>query len=455
MIFFVGKWLFSIIFSETRMTAAHAEIQILDGRAEFSLSGNDEFSLAFSGQKFLTGDRLRTSFGSRVSLELPGGDFIFLGNRSEIEFLKLEQKTSDVKIINIKLIRGRIWARVSENNFNKESGSVFSIETERAKLFTRGAIFDFSVGDGQDTIRLVKGGAEVEIADEELEERIVIGVGQKLVVNPENLKNLKNGSEVVEILDSSFIESEWHLKNLERFFPGEAIDIRRRIEILAPKFENSEKKSAETSIKSPTISSPEPGAKIGAEVDSVKIEGTAPENVFQIVVNGYTLTQFQPGDRKWSYFAAKKFGTLVSGENIFSVEAIYRDGKKSPPAKISIFYEGDSSPVAKKKKISIDDFVPPVVLKPIVADPAAGYETSADVVMIKGIVDPKTNIVKVNGFQLKQFHPGNTEFSYIANANYGNMKKGENIFKITAFGPDGKTATTEVKIFYRPISLGE
>ncbi len=292
--------------------------------------------------------------------------------------------------------------------------------------------------------------------------------------------------DVLEIIDNDFIKSEWHLKNLEQFFQTEASEIRRQIEIDTQKKEALKKAEAlasgedgddlETSdeMESPKFLSPAEGERIPAEKESIQVEGIAPEKAVQIIVNGYTLTKFEPGDRKWTYFAAKKFGTLIEGENLFSVVAVSREGKKSQPAVLKIFYDGtttitpntteDSTPDATPPEptSSINNFIAPEIVNPIVADPTAPYQTSAAVVTIKGLVDAKTNSVLVtnmsidpdNHFKLAKFKAGDTEFSYIANANYGNMKKGENIFAIQAIGPDGKSATTNVKIFYTPLDVG-
>ncbi|MDH3324909.1 MAG: FecR domain-containing protein, partial [Candidatus Peregrinibacteria bacterium] len=288
-----GKLLISALFSSVRSESASAEIQILSGRAGFSLPETEEFSPAFSAQKFLTGDTIKTFANSRISLELPGGNFIFLGSNSEIEFTELEQKSSGKKTIKIKLNSGRVWARISDDDFSKDSDSKFEMETDRSRLYVRGTAFAYSTNEGQDVVRLIKGTVDVDIFDGEDVENVEVGVGQKLVVNGENLENLKNNIDILEIIDTEFIESEWHLKNFERFFPAEAAEIRRRIEISAPKVEPKTENSnleESTDMESPQILSPQNGATISAGVDSIKIEGIAPANAVQVIVNGYTLT---------------------------------------------------------------------------------------------------------------------------------------------------------------------
>ncbi len=460
--FWTGKMLLGVLFGGGRDEIASMQLQILNGRAEFSLTENAEtWTPAYSDQTFLAGDTIRTIGNSRVSLEFLGGNVIFLGPETEFKISKLEQKSSGKKTFLATLAKGTIWARVSDDDFGAEKKSKFIIETNRLKLYVRGTIFSLSNIDIQNVVRLIKGNVDVDIIDgEENPQNIKVGVGQKLVVNDETLQKIKNKEDVLEIIDNEFIESEWHLQNLDRFLPQEAAQIRRRIEISAATkpVSNIPANPAGEEMPSPEIISPKNGDKIPASLENLKIEGTAPTNTVQIVVNDYTLTKFLPGDRKWSYFASNKFGTLIPGENTFTVIAISRDGRKSKPASISVTYEGTKQikmNLNDALESSINDFSAPVVIKPTVLSYDEPYQTSAPVVTISGLVDPKTNAVEINGFKLKKFTLGQTDFQYIANANYGNLKIGENLFKIVAFGPDGKTSETDIKIHYSPISLNK
>jgi hypothetical protein len=455
----------SRLFSNTRTEVASAEIHILKGRAEFSLPDSDQWTPAYSEQEFLTGDSIRTNSNTRISFDLLEGNVVFLDQNSELVFETLEEKSSGKKVVSLKLLRGKIWARVSDDDFREDSNSSFLIKTPRSIVHVRGTVFDLSTYENQDTIRLIKGGVDVDVFFDETKEHaqtFSVGVGQKLVISPPNIDRMKRGEDVLEIVDTEFIESEWHLQNLEQFYPQEVSQIRRRIEIIAPQNNVS---SADDSVlevsddlAKPEIFSPQSGIRIPASTDTIKIEGSAPPKAVQIIVNGYTLTRFQPGDRKWAYFAAQKFGTLVPGENTYSVIAIGRDGKKSAPAEISIFYEGagilsdqnEDSPILET---SIDQFEAPVITNPAILSLNEPYQTSGDVVTISGIVDPKTNAVEVNGFRLQKFEPGQTEFRYIANARYGNMHEGENVYEVVAFGPDGKKSSTIVKVVYTPLNV--
>lgn len=460
----VGGRFLSRLFSDTRTEVASAEIHILKGRAEFSLPESGQWTPAYSEQEFLSGDAIRTNGNTRISFDFLGGNVIFLDENSELIFEELEEKSSGKKIARLKLTQGRLWARVSDDDFNSDSDSLFTVETPRSIVHVRGTIFDLSTNVSQDVIRLIKGSVDTDIFTDDTKkdiQNIKVGVGQKLTVSNPNIDRMKRGEDVLEIIDTEFIESEWHLQNLEQFFPQEVSQIRRRIEVTAPKVETPISEptlEVSSELESPEILTPQNGARIPASEDAVKIEGSAPLKAVQIIVNGYTLTRFQPGDRKWVYFAATKFGTLLPGENKYSVIAVSRDGKKSAPAEVSVFYEGaGATPVSSSEptiETSVDEFKAPVITSPAILSLDEPYQTSGDVVTISGIVDPKTNTVEVNGFKLQKFEPGQTEFRYIANARYGNMKEGENLYEVVALGPDGKKASTTIKVVYTPLKVG-
>ena len=201
-------------------------------------------------------------------------------------------------------------------------------------------------------------------------------------------------------------------------------------------------------LDSPTITSPAPGTVIPASQDTLELEGTAPPDAYRISVNGYVLTKFQPGDRKWSYFASKKFGTLVPGENSFEVVSVSRDGRESAPASVQITYEGSNAPVVITESES--DFPVPIVRVPEITDASQVFKTSDPVLHITGIVDPRTIAVEVNGFRLQKYQAGDTEWKYIANASYENMVEGENVYTVVAFGPNNEQSSTSLRVHYTP-----
>ncbi len=467
--FWVLFQFFSLLFSTVRTEIASSDLEILKGRAEFKLSQEDSsWTPAFTGQTFVEGDQIKTVKNSKVKLGFLTQNTLFLDQQSELTFEALSKKSSGKKTSHLYLDQGQIWARIDSAQFQDADLADFQFKTKRLVAHIKGTIINITSSSEADTVKLIKGKAEVDILDSEGEvtQTLELGVGQELIVDDSLTAKLDSGVDVINIIPNEFIESSWHLDNLMVFFPEEANDIKSKIEVQTPPVTNdtdseaSEENTEEIvgEIPSVTILSPAEGETVPATVDLVKIEGTAPVEAFQIQVNGYTLSKFQPGDRKWSYFAATKFGTLKSGTNQYSVMAISREGKKSTPAKVTINYEGVTPETSNDSTTETQStFPPPVVTRPAIFtdNPSATYETSATVVTFAGTVPRGTNAVEVNGFRLRKFKPGDTAFSYIANANYGNMKEGENLYKVVAFGPDSTQSETEIKIVYTPIDLSQ
>lgn len=457
----LGIWQLPSLFNSMWTKDSSAQLFIQKGRAEFSLEGGNNWTRAITEQKFLPGDQLRTGNNAVASLRFFDGYELFLSENTEIEINNLSISSKATKNILFSLKKGQIWVHVPEEKQIKEGKSKFLIQTERANVKAKGTIFDVTTTTNEDVIRLVRGTVDVNVFTDEEQKNtktVVVGVGQKILLNEKNINDILVDSDVLEMTDNNFLESEWHLSHLEKFSPEEAAQVRRKLEIAA----TAQRKAAQTEtekdlpkadIDTPTITLPATDTVVLASQDSVRLEGTAPAEAYQVSVNGYTLTKFNPGDRKWSYFASKKFGTLVTGENTYEVVAITRDGKKSPPATIKLTYEGISTGVPNKNNPTTSSFPTPIIIKPSLNSLNDIYQTSSEVVTILGTVPPGTQWVTVNDFRLRKFAPGNTKFSYIANARYGNMKKGLNLYRVSAFGPNSAQSTVTVKVQYQPLDL--
>lgn len=469
-----------------------ADFQILEGRSEFSSLNNPTWAPAFSGSYISLGDSIKTLANSRASLEISGGNFVYLSENTEIQLTEFRQQSSrDKYTILLTLVSGEIWIRVSEDFKNTNEDSTFAIKAEHTTTNVRGTVLDISTQDQQDIIRLIKGSADVTVAldKDKKDTRILkLGVNQKLIVNNDRKSQIAEGIDLIEGLDNNFKESEWHLQNLERFSPQEVAEIRRIIELKQPVIEtpNGETPAISTvtdlTAPRPEFTFPEPGKTIPKNPeDSVVIEGVVPENTRQVVVNNYPLSKFQEGDRKWVYIASKKFGTLSTGNNTVSVYSVSGNGDTSAVQTLNFIYEGDPEANGQIKNTEVqvpsestfaDDTKPedPSFLRPQVSFPPQSstgtpYQTSSKIVTIQGTVDPKTQAVEVeyknetlgtsDTYRLKQFEAGDPGFSYIANADYQNMAEGKNMYIVRAIGPNDKTSEFTVNVIYTPLDLDQ
>ena len=64
------------------------------------------------------------------------------------------------------------------------------------------------------------------------------------------------------------------------------------------------------------------------------------------------------------------------------------------------------------------------------------WQTTDRKITLAGIVPPKTKAIIVNDYELKKFVPGDAGWSYVASFEFGNLKKGENVFDIYAINFD-------------------
>ena len=441
-------WIGKTLFSGGEEVSAEASITIRQGVLEFSLNGEDLWTRGISGQKFLEGDKLRCTGNCETSVDLlNGGSIIVLGPNTELEFTELSQDSAGRKNIELSVTSGEIWGTIADDEFSKKN-SHFLLVTPSSEIDIKGAILDVTTGL-TDLIRVLRGNVDLRAIDPsgKKSDAINMSIGQQLLMDTaaKELFFSDSGQKAIEALDTSFEESEWNLQNLELFSPQEAAAIRHRIELSATPATQDPTKNG---LDSPTITSPAPGAIIPAAQDMLELEGVAPVDAYRISVNGYTLTKFQPGDRKWSYFASKKFGTLVPGENTFKVIALSRDGRESAPASITITYDATQEPVVVAEARS--DFPVPVIQTPALTDNTKPFETRDSVLKITGIVDPRTVAVEVNGFRLQKYNPGDTQWAYTANAQYGNMVVGENTYTVVAIGPEDEKSSASIRVNYTP-----
>ncbi len=84
------------------------------------------------------------------------------------------------------------------------------------------------------------------------------------------------------------------------------------------------------------------------KVGIVKIEGIV-KGAEKVVVNGYTLSKFIPGDTKWIYTANESYGNFNAGINEFEAYALAPDGTKSDVSRFTVNYD---KPVIQPKDVS-------------------------------------------------------------------------------------------------------
>ncbi|OGJ56627.1 hypothetical protein A3D88_02505 [Candidatus Peribacteria bacterium RIFCSPHIGHO2_02_FULL_52_16] len=194
----------------------------------------------------------------------------------------------------------------------------------------------------------------------------------------------------------------------------------------------------------PTITSPaKQGQTYRTQTQEFVLRGGSPAGAVGIIVNDYRLQLFSPSKGEWSYLASTRLGNFIQGENIFSVVAIDDAGNKSEPAVLKIILgEGTEGVIAEGQASSAAPVTETPAelpnnapLKPgslVVTGPTAGtaHTATGSEFLIEGTTIPETASVWVNDYELQLYVDGKTFWNYIANTEYGNLKRGKNVYVI-------------------------
>lgn len=95
--------------------------------------------------------------------------------------------------------------------------------------------------------------------------------------------------------------------------------------------------SIEEDFEAPSVVSYNGASSPTVNTDTVTVKGEV-AGAKTVVVNGYTLSKFNPGDISWTYIASESLGNLELGENNFTVYATDEDGNKSDVTEFTITY---------------------------------------------------------------------------------------------------------------------
>lgn len=209
----------------------------------------------------------------------------------------------------------------------------------------------------------------------------------------------------------------------------------------------------------PTITFPaKDGQTYRTQQTQIVLRGTAPKGTASIMVNDYRLQLYKPGNEEWSYLADTSIQNFHQGTNLFSVVAINDAGIKSAPVTLTVLQgDGEGEGVVQPSNGGSVSSVPTEVsettlpqnapLEPgslTVTGPAAGttYTATGSSFLLEGGVSTKAKSVWVNGYRLKLFTPGKTFWNYIADVNFGTLKRGTNVYIVNARDADGKILDT-------------
>lgn len=409
----IGVLLFNLwqaIFVPERADGAY--IHVLEGSAEMRDWNTDSFFDITADVLMTPGDELKTSADSKAIVEFFDGTVMRVDGGANFVLNEITN-TDSKKEIHLLLVNGKLWF----NKVYKDTRATL-VEVKTDSILVKSDSQNiFEVENEFDDVVRVMFGADVNVDifaedGKKVVETEKVGVGQEIVFSVAVLSKYWSylSPSVLGALSDEFRLSEWFIWNeKEDKTPTEFVKVEgsdsefQRVEpevlveeplldedgnpivapeplldedgnpIVAPetvdgdvvKEDPSEKEPAEekpvsvATLSAPKIVSVSGKTKVndkGFYVEPTRLatlSGTV-SGADKVVVNGFTLTKFKPGDTTWTYFANADFSLMKKGENVYEVVAYGANGSKSEKLVVKVLHE-PAAPVAPAAPVVEDN----------------------------------------------------------------------------------------------------
>lgn len=418
-----------------------AQFLLTEGKARITLPGGIETTVEPSqtATQLNVGEAVEALGNTRLDVFFPNGSSVKLDNNSAMKILSAPGVQGATGTM-VELAKGNAWIRTTG--------------TLNAKLVMRGRISEVTVNEGSmtslsrngfsDTYRGIQGSGLVRVLDPNgggVLTEATLALGQQMTITDSVLADLRSNKPVqlAQLIDADFRSSAWYLANMG----SEAGNANG----------NSNANANTNSAPSPvpqgqggptvTIVTPREGATLSSP--TVTISGTVSSDAAKVVVNDYALLKYVPGSANWNYLASPGNGNLLRGENVFTVYALDKDGKRGETVTLSITYAGNATAATDA----------PGALKAPTINGQKTFTTGETKYLITGTVPATAAKVVVNGFVLQKYVPGSGTWSYTASLDFGTMKPGVNVYTVYYVDKAGtKSAAATMQITYKKGATG-
>lgn len=389
----IGILLFNLwraFFPSEKVRAAY--LHIIEGSGQMKAWGTDSFFNLSGDAVIMQGDQIRSSADAKIIVEFFNGSLMRMDGNTDVSFDAIDD--GNTPKIELRLYDGNVWF----NLLDKGSGGTDLRVKADNLLAISGAASVFELENGEDQLVRVFGvfeneGLSVDIFSEDgdaVVETENIGVGQQIIFTAEVLKRYfaHQSPTVLAAVDDDFKQTPWYLWNVKeddqptrfektvgpagtsfvrvepQIIVGEEVEAGATDangNVVAPDSANdsagevskdektpgTDKKetvaSTNAGIGKPTITSVAGGTKLDAQgkyqvTSRVTTLTGAVSGVEKMVVNGYTLQKFKPGDTSWTYFANADFDLMKAGDNVYEIYGLDASGNKTESLVIKVFY---------------------------------------------------------------------------------------------------------------------
>lgn len=328
---------------------------------------------------------------SGTSLHLNVGTKLrYVGQESGVNVVRLENK--------------EIWSRV-------DSADVIYDLINYRILPSRNTVFNVSKNNLFTTITVLDG--MVTIQDETYSGEVT--TGQQIQI--QSFKTLEESFASVGLVSSDFRSSDWYTLNNGSQFEG------------TPSDTDASSSTTASSSGSPLLFEfPQDEATV--EASGVNVKGRILSSlVARININGQSA-QIDYTTNSFSFEEIE----LTQKENnlVYRVYSSAGDLMYKGVLTVYLSQAPSQSGASSTSSLANVDSFPEARSGYRVTSPAADYYTTAEnVVRIDGVVPAgEVSYIKINDFQLSKFVPGGTDWYYFANAQFGNLNEGTNLYEI-------------------------
>jgi hypothetical protein len=370
--------LFKIFFASENPRAAY--MHIVDGNVEMRTWGTESFFRVTSDTLIMQGDEIRSSAGARLIVEFFDGSIMRVGDNTTVEFLSIVDEGKNPSV-NVDLKQGELWfnklyrdtrgtditVNLNDIVVHSEMASVFAIEnssSQAVRVFgvfqNEGLLVDILSEDGKKVVETER-----------------IGIGQEVIFDDKVLDRYWQfqSPTIISAISDGFKDGRWCKWNLEEdksptefekpVAGGEAFtfirvepevvdsemaesndfDVEFDMEPESDEIEDAEyeiiidgalEKPKITSVAGITEVDDEGFYRVTSRVAT--LQGTV-SGAAKVIVNDYTLQQFNVGDTTWKYFANADYNLMREGANTYEVYAENSEGKRSEPLIVKVFYK--------------------------------------------------------------------------------------------------------------------
>ncbi len=385
-------------------------VNVEKGQVEINVDGSTWQKLS-NGVTLRTGEEIKTSQQTLASLGLQDQTVLRLDENTQLVLTKAEQK-DDLYRFGLRLASGTMYVKTNDDS-NAErivsSDKYIATIPNSAELVL-----------SPSSVKVLSSTSDISL--EINNQDFTLGEGQQLVI-PEGETNITSISSFRSALDPAELSSEFIVNS-------------QRGALALPSTENETEVLQAGTL---TLTAPRDEAEIENSV--VVVQGSAQEAVDAVRINGYRAT-LDPLTRLF-----REELKIESSPFAITIEALNENGVIIGREKRTVYHQFEEE-VSSNSNVEDNDeptIAVGTVTSPVITEPStdANYTTNEPSFFIRGTTSSNTAAIEVNKYRLQLYEAGSTKWTYLADAELGTLKPGENVYTVVAYNAADEASEEE------------